>query len=497
MKKNFVIFAALMLTAVFGTAEIAKAADVSIGGQIFTRYEVNEHGGVTGGTSTNDFDNGTAASDFVGQRTVVDVKANINEETSAFIQLQSNRQWGSGFVGNNTSGAFDGSFNVNDSDESVGVHQAYFTLKNFAGLPVDAKVGKQEIIMDGHRIWGDTLWTMGQNSHDAVRLTHKHGNSTYNAAYVRANESAVSTGTNPQNNNDINAYLMHGNYKGILGGQLSLLYTFIQDPCGSTGNNSADCTDVLAENSIHTIGLRQAGQMFGIDYRGEYYYQWGDADQDGQNVGGGLAARDATAGTGVDRSAYMFGVRVGKAFNNVGMKPSLTVWYDYLSGTSDNDLEGADPTYKSFNTVFDTGHKFYGLQDLFLGVGTGNATNGTSGLGLQDLAVKAKISPMPGWTVKADYHWFTTAEGINASPNAGLANSTANTGAGGNELATGRTNSSSLGNELDITIVNKYNANTKVMIGFSNYQTTTAFRNLRGVVGDSANWAYLQFDVKF
>ena len=485
MKKNFIIFAALMVTAFFG-AEIAKAADVSVGGQILTRYEVNEHGG----NGTNDFTDDSAASDFIGQRTVVDVKANINDETSAFIQLQSNRQWGSGAVGANhntatanrasTQGANDGSFQANDADISVGIHEAYFTLKNFASLPVDAKVGRQEVIIDGHRLFGDTLWTMGQQTHDGIRLTHKHDNVSFNAAYIRANESAVSTNANQLNNNDVNAYLAHMNYKGLLGGQLSVLYAYLQDPCGAGEGN--DCTDVVSKNDIHTIGFRQAGQMFGIDYRGEYYYQWGDGDQDAQNF---ATRTSTTAGVGVDRDAYMFGVRVGKAFNNVNMKPGITVWYDYLSGTSDSDLNGGNPSYNSFNTLFDTGHKFYGLQDLFLGVGSGNSTNGTAGLGLQDLAVKAKLSPMPGWTVKADYHWFSTAEGVQGSPTAGM-----NINGDGSQ-------DSSLGNELDITLVNKYNANTKIMIGFSNYTTTAAFRDLRGVVGDSANWAYLQFDVKF
>jgi hypothetical protein len=485
MKKNFIIFAALMVTAFFG-AEIAKAADVSVGGQILTRYEVNEHGG----NGTNDFTDDSAASDFIGQRTVVDVKANINDETSAFIQLQSNRQWGSGAVGANhntatanrasTQGANDGSFQANDADISVGIHEAYFTLKNFASLPVDAKVGRQEVIIDGHRLFGDTLWTMGQQTHDGIRLTHKHDNVSFNAAYIRANESAVSTNANQLNNNDVNAYLAHMNYKGLLGGQLSVLYAYLQDPCGAGEGN--DCTDVVSKNDIHTIGFRQAGQMFGIDYRGEYYYQWGDGDQDAQNF---ATRTSTTAGVGVDRDAYMFGVRVGKAFNNVNMKPGITVWYDYLSGTSDSDLNGGNPSYNSFNTLFDTGHKFYGLQDLFLGVGSGNSTNGTAGLGLQDLAVKAKLSPMPGWTVKADYHWFSTAEGVQGSPTAGM-----NINGDGSQ-------DSSLGNELDITLVNKYNANTKIMIGFSNYTTTAAFRDLRGVTGDSANWAYLQFDVKF
>ena len=36
----------------------------------------------------------------------------------------------------------------------------------------------------------------------------------------------------------------------------------------------------------------------------------------------------------------MFGVRIGKKFNNVAMKPSLTLWYDHLSGTDDGDVGG-------------------------------------------------------------------------------------------------------------------------------------------------------------
>jgi hypothetical protein len=475
MKKNFIIVAALMVTSFFITTEIAKAADVQVGGQFFTRAEMNEQGG---GTGAKDFDNATDSSDFVQQRTAVNIKANINDTTSAFIQLMSNRNWGAG--DDNSSGSNDSSFSSNNSGNSVGIHEAYFTIKNLGGIPADFKIGKQEIILDGHRLYGDTLWTMGQTSHDAVRINHSHGNMKISAAYILASEAGLATSANVTNQTDVEAYFIHANYKGILGGQLSLLYNYLDDPCGST--SGAICGNVTLPSDIHTIGFRQAGQMFGIDYRGEYYYQWGDADNVGQNIGGN-AGRDATAGVGVERDAYMFGVRVGKAFNNVTMKPSLTAYYDYLSGTSDADLDGTDPQYKSFNTIFDTGHKFYGLMDNYLGIGTGAGNTGTNGLGIQDLAVKAKLSPMPGWTAKIDYHWFRTAEGAAGNPEAGLAGDASV--------------SNSLGNELDITLVNKYNANTKIMIGFSNYQTTAAFRDLRGVVGDDANWAYLQFDVQF
>ena len=182
----------------------------------------------------------------------------------------------------------------------------------------------------------------------------------------------------------------------------------------------------------------------------------------------------------------MYGIRVGKAFKNVAYKPSVTLWYDYLSGTSDEDL--ANGKWSSFDTMYDTGHKYYGLQDLFLGIG-GGAGKGTQGLGLQDLAVKVKMNPVAGWTLKMDYHYFYTAEGVNASPHV---SDVSNAGAAGND-------GSFLGNELDVTAVNKWNANTKVMIGYSNFNSSQAFKRIRsGSTGaNDANWAYVQFDVKF
>ena len=101
--------------------------------------------------------------------------------------------------------------------------------------------------------------------------------------------------------------------------------------------------------------------MFGLNYRAELYYQFGEAAGIARSTGGISTIAD------VDREAYMFGVRVGKTFKNVSYKPTVTLWYDYLSGTSDADQ--ANGKWKSFDTLYDTGHKFYGLIDVFLGVG--------------------------------------------------------------------------------------------------------------------------------
>jgi len=488
MKRDLLIIPALMIVAFFATTEIAKAADISFSGQLLTRYEMNEHGT----NANNTFNDESAPGDFIVSRTRIAADVAVNDSTSAFIQMSRNSTWGSNTADNNNTGgdtgAANGSFQVSDADAKLGLHQAYFTLKNFATLPADLKMGRQQIVLDGHRIFGNTIWTVGQQTHDAIRLDHKHDNMSFSYAYIVASEagSTANNDTDQDASNEIDAHMAYFKYAGILGGNLSLTYAGIIDPCG----NSSSCTTAPAEgqNDMHTLGFRQAGQLYGIDYRGEYYYQWGDANQDADAMTGGTAT-----GVGVDRDAYMFGIRVGKAFNNVNMKPSLTIWYDYLSGTEDSDLTDSNAKFKSFNPVFDTGHKFYGLQDLYLGVGTGNQTNGTGGLGLQDLALKTKMSPMPGWTFKMDYHWFYTAESVTANSNRLVADFGQDNALGGAQRNTGN----DLGNELDLSLQNKYNANTTITAGFSNYSTTQAFRNLRNVDGGSANWAYLMFDVKF
>ncbi len=514
MKKNFLTAVAFAVTAFFAATEIAQAADVSFSGQLRSRYENDD----------KDFDDKTSAKDFVDSRVRLNAKVNINDETSAFIQLQSVNNWGSN-SGARGEPSGSTSFAANDTDSSVGIHQAYFTLKNF-GLPADLKVGRQEVVLDGHRLFGSTGWTEGAQTHDAVRLTHKAGNHTLAYAYILGSEGGAS--------DDVDAHLLYANFQGVLGGGLSLYLVDFQDSRG------------IVDNDFYTTGFRQAGKLFGLDYRVEYYHQSGDATGDfskhaptaadntaaaayvaaddavvaaADDVAAKTAAFNAAgtaAGTAaaivdlnaaivdlnaartaatvafcngktcakqddVDRDAHMFGVRIGKKFNNVAMKPSLTLWYDELSGTDSDDRHKGD--WSTFNTLFDTGHKFYGHMDLFL-----NGVNGgTKGYGLVDTAIKASIQPMPGWTVKAAYHWFETEADYKYKY--------------GEKV----TVTDELGEELDLAVIHKHNANTTLSAGYSMFDADDGYHALSGRVdeatkkadGDDADWVYVQLDVKF
>ena len=95
MKKNLLTVAAMAVVAFFVSTEIAKAADITFSGQLRTRWEVNEHG-ANGGDGT--VDNGRSFADLPDDSIFTSARlaatANINETTSAFIQLQSIRTWG-------------------------------------------------------------------------------------------------------------------------------------------------------------------------------------------------------------------------------------------------------------------------------------------------------------------------------------------------------------------------------------------------------------------
>jgi len=467
MKKNY--FLAIAVAVLMLASEVAWAADVSFSGQFRPRWE-----------SQNNADDASNSRNFFATRTRLNAKANVNANTEVFIQLQSVQNWG------NTNAGSAGS----DADTSVGVHQGYVKLKNFFGQAVDAKIGRQEVVLDGHRLFGHTGWTTGAQTNQAVRLDHSAGNHTLNYIYIA--ESEAGSINNSDDAND-HYHIIRANTQGILGGDLTGMFVVADF-------NSA-ATDGSDENVFYTVGARQKGKLGGLDYRIEYYHQFGDGGVDAASADHANAytinATNSNAGN-IDRDAHMFGIRVGKTFKNASMSPTFTVWYDSLSGTDDSDIDGSD--YGAFHTLQDTGHKFYGLIDNF----TSDVGDGTQRMGLQDLALKTKFKVSASNTLKIDFHQFWTqtdltdndSDTIRANP-AGAFAATVN---GAGEL------SNDLGQEIDVTLVHKYDSNTKFVAGYSHYFTTLthSYLNASGAAADSVrnqndgqDWMYVMVDTKF
>jgi len=461
-RKFFTAFAGVVSFLMIGTMT-ADAADITFGGRIRPRYEY--------------WDLRTQDAQYVDVLTRLEAKAKISDNASAFLQLQANSRWGSqnnGAAG--TSRQASVPLSGNDTTSDVGFHQAYFTLNKLFGAPLDLQLGRQEIILDGHRLFGNTVWTQGMMSHDAFRLIHSHDNMTLMYIYSanveessRGGAGGAFPGASSDDVDDTDTHAIWANFKGLLGenSSTSAYLVLVDEDCNSTSCPSG--FGPVGSQDFWTIGARQAGGFGDLSYRGEFYYQTGKS---------GIPV--ATGGTG-DLSAFMFGLRAGYKASNVAMKPSLTLWFDYLSGTDAADLAAGD--LGTFNTLFDTGHKYYGLMDFFIHGSLGGLGSHPLG-GLVDYAIKASIQPMANTTLKADFHLFTVAE----DDVCGFCTP------GGN-------NPSTLGKEVDITLVHKYSANTTMSVGYSHMFANDLLASYNGggrVNGlEDSDWLYVMMDVKF
>jgi len=473
MKKNYIVAIAVAILMLLGT--IAQAADISFSGQFRPRMNFDSDARDTT-TNTTIFDT----------RVRLNAKSKINEKTAIHLQFQSVGQWG--VLDADTSGTRvsvgGGGDQASDTLNEVGFHQAYVTYKGFAGQPVDMKIGRQEVVIGGHRLFGHTGWLQGAETKDAIRLTHAGGNHTLGYTYIAArNLDAI--GTSAEGSEHV--HILTASTQGIMGGALEGIFVLTED----------DDTGVSAwedNQTWFTVGARQKGKISavgGLDYRVEFYHQFGDAGAIA-NASGMTIAGVSADGDSVDRDAQMFGLRLGKTFKNASWKPTVTLWYDHLSGTDDDDGNGGD--WGTFDVHYDTGHKFYGFMDVFL-----NRTGRNTGYyGLEDFAVKTKFTPRPGWTAKMDWHHFRTETDIS--------------GGDGQLMATsgqaGAAMDADLGTEMDLTLAHKYDANTKVVFGYSHYWTTTTFSQVNEGAGsiasdagsgqnDGADWGYIMIDTKF
>jgi len=470
MKRNFLLpiaVAALMLM-----STVAQAADIGFSGQFRPRLNFD--------SDASDKTTNTAIFDT---RVRLNAKANINANTSLFLQFQSVGSWG--VVAPSGSGTRisigGGGQEASDSLSDVGFHQAYLTLKNFMGKAVDLKIGRQEVVIGGHRLFGHTGWLQGAQTSDAIRLTHAAGNHTLGYTFIEG-QNADAVATTAEGNEQV--HIITASTQGVMGGALEGIFTVTVD-----GNTSATAWE--DEQTWFNIGGRQKGKISGLDYRVEFYHQFGDAGAIANAAGMGITGATAD-GNSVDRDAQMFGVRVGKTFKNAKGSPTITLWYDNLSGVDDDDSTGGD--WGAFDIMYDTGHKFYGFMDFFL-----NRAGATTGYyGLQDIALKTKMSPAPGWTFKADLHHFRTQTDISGDDG----NTVADNGTAGGGM------DPDLGTEIDLTLAHKYDANTKIVFGVSHYWTTNTFGQLNGGAAgsggtagsdnnDDADWGYIMIDTKF
>ena len=394
-----------------------KAQEFDLSAEIRPRYE-NQHGFKTL------IAEGVDGSNFISQRS----RLNFNfkqEKLRLRIILQNVRVWGDVST-------------LSSDDQANALHEAW--AEAILSDKVSLKLGRQEIVYDDHRIFGNVGWAQQARSHDAflLKLTPDQNNKV-----------DIGLALNADNQGGVDA--LYSNAAGYK----ALQYAWYHGDFNSFGlsflalNTGIEYLDGQSEQQVDymlTIGPR-----FTLGY--------GNLKAD--------AAAYLQAGNSRDNNvkASYFTGNLNYSLND---KVTIGAGTEYLSG---KDMNETNTDINSFAPLFGTNHKFNGWMDYFY-VGNHGGSVGLvdiyASLGYKKDKFSAKLSP----------HFFSSAATVYD---------------GANKL------DDTLGTEIDISIGYVLAENITMNAGYSKMFATDTMEVLKGGDKDANNswaWAMITFKPK-
>lgn len=418
MKKLGLVTIILLL---FGIESIAQEFGVSA--EVRPRFESRNGFGklqVTDEVGTN----------FVSQRTRINFDFK-NENLKLFVSMQNVAVWGD----RPTMASFD---NMAGGIGSK-LHQAWAEPKLSDKLSV--RLGRQEIVYDDHRIFGNVGWAQQARSHDAAvfkYIPNKDNRIDVGFAMNADNQGGIQT---PYSNVAGYKNLQYAWYYGSLTNDIGLSFLAL-----NTGQQYENTDGDLSVSYMQTIGPRVTYKKDKLDVNAALYFQSGKVNQD----------------TKVNALYYTanLGYKVSDKFR-------VALGYEYLSGKDQNDTE---TDIKSFAPLFGTNHKFNGWMDYFFVGNHGNS------VGLHD--INATFSYKSGkFSAKLIPHLFSAAGTVLDS--------------------TGEKMDANLGTEIDLVLGYKVAKDIMLNVGYSKMLATETMEQLIGGDKDENNsWAWVMFTFK-
>ncbi len=394
----------------------------------------------------------------ISQRTRLNVGYKVSDY-EFYVSLQDIRVWGA-------------NSQLNVSDGFMSVHQAWAKI-NF-NKELGLKLGRQEISLDDHRIFGNVGWAQQARSHDAAVLQYQKNKMKLHVGLAfnqTSNKLGALTGVDyllAKSYRDMH-YLWF-NYKISDKITTSFLFLNLGSQSMDTLANGAQSTAMYYNQTLGTHTKFDFGKLKMV-FNG--YYQMGSPTKTLTNN------QD-------DLSAYLLGLEANyKATENF----NVGLGFEMQSGQSQTDTTTSyRSTNHAFTPFFGTNHKFNGLMDYFY-VG-----NGHGNVGLNDAYLKLsyKFNKMK---VGLNTHIFLAGNEV-LDPVV-----LANTG----EY---KAMNSFLGTEFDLSVAFKINKSVSVKMGYSHMLASETLATLKGVFYTSGpdagkgrtdqinNWAYTMIIIK-
>jgi hypothetical protein len=341
-----------------------------VNGQVRVRGEVRD-------SLYTDDASGDRSFNLVRMRVRIGFSADISDQLGVTIELQDVRLWGEE---ESTVGQLD----------NVDLKKGFFEVRDIAGQPIDAQVGRMVVWYGDQRLIGHLEWVDQGRSYDGVRVQGRPENWFLDGFAFKIRE-AVDTDDDQ-------------NFFGLYGGLewLDVYALLLQDQLARTGE-----TGVEGNSAFVTLGLRLHGKRGGWAYKAEVPVQVGKLNGD-------------------DLTAWAFSIMGAYTFENHEWQPQVYAELNWASG----DDDPTDGDVGQFQTLFPTNHLHYGYADQ---VGWANIIN---------LRVGVLVQPSAKWRIRFDYHHFRRPEEEGAW-----------IGAGGGVVRPGAPGTSShLADEFDVVV---------------------------------------------
>lgn len=367
------------------------------------------------------FPDNTDAAAFISQRTRINT-AFKNESLDFYLSLQDVRVWGDVPQLNSADG------------NGIAIHKAWAQIglnDNFA-----LKVGRQEIIYDDSRVFGNVGWAQQARSHDVALLKYaKDGfKMDFGFAFNQDGQALIGTTLTTNTYKAFQYIWLHKDLGNISGSFLLL-------------NNGLQYIDpIIADNNetrySQTVGTHLKYAKNKLAFTGNLYYQFGNDVEDN------------------DLSAYLLGL---EAKYKATDKATFTLGLELQSG-NDNGVP-TNGENNAFTPFYGTNHKFNGFMDYFY---VGNHDNN---VGLLNIYAKANFKLSDKSSFSLALHNFSAAA----------------------DLA----NEKQLGNEIDLVYACKLQKYVTIKAGYSNMFEADGMEILKGNTdSNSNNWGWVMLVIK-
>jgi len=367
------------------------------------------------------------AATFVSQRT----RLNFDYKHTyfdAYLSIQDVRVWGDVST-------------LNAADKNgLGVHEAWARLK--LAPQFFLKLGRQEIVYDNQRIFGNVGWAQQGRSHDAFLATYRPSRNHHFELGLALNATSESLTEIDYTLNNYKTFQYLWYHTGIKNVGLSFLvlntgFTYFKAPQAEQQEETIDYNQ--------TLGTYLTFSENKLAVEASFYYQIGKI------TNRSLSAFNAAA---------QFNYSISKNINT-------GLGAEYLSGTNSNTTS---TDLNSFTPWFGTNHKFNGAMDYFY---VGSHANS---VGLIDAFINLKYQK-DKFTCGVTPHVFWSAANVVNSIN--------------------QTMDDYLGTEIDVQLSYNWHKEISFQVGYSQLFGSETLEVLKGGNHNATtNWGWAMITVK-